>query len=184
MRLTFLPPALETQELAGIRSSRLLPAVSTPVSAVERWLSTARDSNTAVGAAALLLNTSWHGEHGRWNRRHGVQRHWQQQHGSRRLCLYSNVDGAQNTALGYNALPNNTAVKATRRWGPMRCFPITHSTTRLSVMVHSKTTQPSSNNTAAGHSALQNYSGSAGNNTAVGEWCAVQHSNRGSPTRR
>src|SRR5205823_11974269 len=39
-RLVLLPPALETQGLVGVRSFWIPPAASTPVLAVERWLST------------------------------------------------------------------------------------------------------------------------------------------------
>ena len=85
-----LPPALETQELAGVRSFQSATAASTPVLAPERWSLNTNENNTAVGAAALLLNTT-----GSDNTAVGT------------AALLLNVSAFTNAAVGTFAAQNN-----------------------------------------------------------------------------
>ncbi len=96
MRFFLSLPALEIQRSVGARSLPIPSATSIPVLAVERcwrWLN-AMDSNTAVGAAALLLNSR-----GTQNTAVGTD-----------ALLFNgsgDVSGDFNTATGYSALMNN-----------------------------------------------------------------------------
>ena len=57
MRLVLSLPALEIQDSVGVRSLPIPPATSIPALASGALVLNNADSNTAVGAAALLLNT-------------------------------------------------------------------------------------------------------------------------------
>ena len=87
------PPALRTQQLAGVRSLQLVTAASnTGVGAGALVLNTNNDNDTAVGAVALLLNTTGVSD----NTAVGT------------AALVYNDTGSENTAVGAFALFDNT----------------------------------------------------------------------------
>ena len=91
-----------------MRCLGLAPAISTPALAPERWSLNNADSNTAVGTAALLLNTA-----GTENSALGTAALVNNDNGTNNtavgaFALQTNTNGSNNTALGNAALQNST----------------------------------------------------------------------------
>ena len=108
MRLTSSPLALGIQELVGTRYLPTAPEVTTPLLARGALALNTADSNTAVGAGALLLNTAGIG-----NTATGAVALLENTSGGNNTAngdnaLNSNTAGNGNTAIGVSALPNNT----------------------------------------------------------------------------
>ncbi len=108
MRLTSSPPALEIQALVGTRSiSDTTASFNTGIGGGALALNNG-DSNTAVGAAALLLNTT-----GIENTATGTDALVYNDTGIKNtatgaFALFTNTTGSFNTAAGDNALFSNT----------------------------------------------------------------------------
>ena len=119
------PAALQTQHLAGLRFLPTPTPVTTLLSALERWTLNNGTENTAVGVAALLLNTTGSSNNavgstalefnttGTFNNAHG------------RGALFSNVDGFQNNAMGDLALTSNTSGNTNTGIGDDALFAVT-----------------------------------------------------------
>ena len=102
-------PAQEIRRWLAFALFRYRPAASILVWAPERWLLNNADANTALGAVALLLNTT-----GTQNTAVGADALVNNDTGSSNtangsFALFSNIEGNRNTAIGFHALENNTA---------------------------------------------------------------------------
>ena len=91
-----------------MRCLGLAPAITTPALALERWSLNNSDSNTAVGTAALLLNTA-----GTGNSALGTAAMVNNDNGTNNtavgaFALQTNTNGSNNTAVGHTALQNST----------------------------------------------------------------------------
>ena len=91
-----------------MRCLGLAPAITTPALAPEHWSLNNADSNTAVGTAALLLNTA-----GIENSALGTAALVNNDNGTNNtavgsFALQTNTNGSNNTAVGGAALQNST----------------------------------------------------------------------------